>query len=86
MFNDWRIKHAGMDDRRRSVTGTTIAPAWIRPTGTVVIMGRTIADAATTAIRAMRVIPVTVVTGATIPIKEIIATIHAEKAVRDQTA
>jgi hypothetical protein len=83
MLNGWRIKHAGTADRRRSVTGTTIAPVWIRPTGAVVIMDRTIAGAATTATRATKVIPVTVATGATIPIKEVIATISAEKAAGD---
>lgn len=73
-----RIRHAGTVDRRRSITGATIAPASIRPTGTVVIMGRTIAGAATTATRATRVIPVTAATSATIATSEIIATISAE--------
>jgi hypothetical protein len=45
MLNGWRIKHAGPGDRGRSVTGTTIALAWIPPTGTVAIMDRTIAGA-----------------------------------------
>jgi hypothetical protein len=91
MLNGWRIKHAGTADRRRSVTGATIALASIRPTGTVVIMGRTIAGAATTATRATRVIPVTAATGATIATSEIIAsneitaTISAEKALGDDT-
>jgi len=81
MLNGSRIRHAGTVDRRRSVTGTTIAPASIRPTGPVVIMGRTIAGAAITATRATRVIPVTAATGATsvtIATSEIIATISAE--------
>jgi hypothetical protein len=85
MLNGWRIKHAGTDDHRRSVTGTTTAPVWIRPTGTVAITGRTIADAATTAIRGVRVFPVTAAIGATIPIKEITATLRAKKALGDDT-
>jgi hypothetical protein len=85
MLNGWRIKHAGTADRRRSVTGTTIARVWIRPTGTVAIMGRTIAVAATTATHGVRVFPVTAAIGATIPIKEITATTLATKALGDDT-
>jgi hypothetical protein len=61
------------------------APVWIRPTGTVAITGRTIADAATTATRGVRVFPVTAAIGATIPIKEITATLRAKKALGDDT-
>jgi hypothetical protein len=85
MLNGWRIKHVGTVDRRRSATGATIAPVWIPPIGTVAIMGRTIAGAATTATHVTRAIPGTAATGATIPIKEIIATIGAEEAAGDDT-
>jgi len=69
MLNGWRIKHAGPGDRGRSVTGTTIALAWIPPTGTVAIMDRTIAGAAITVPSATRAIPATAATGVHIPSK-----------------
>jgi hypothetical protein len=85
MLNGWRIKHGGTVDRRRSGIGATIAPVWIPRTGTVVIMGRTIAGKATTATHVTRLIPGTAATGETIAIKEIIATIGANAAVADDT-
>jgi hypothetical protein len=78
MLNGWRIKPAGTVGHRKSVIGTTIAPASIRPAETVAITARTIAGAETIGTSAMRVIPVTAGTGATIPVREIIATIRAE--------
>jgi len=85
MLNGWRIRHAGMAECRRSATGATIVPVWILPTDTVAIMDRTIAGAAITVTRATRAIPETAVTGAPIPIKEIIPTIGAEKVAGDDT-
>ena len=35
MLNGWKTKHVGTVDCRRSVTGTTIAPGSLLPTGTV---------------------------------------------------
>src|SRR5690348_886960 len=90
MLNDWIIKHAGTAaDCRRSATGTTIALAWTPATGTVAIMGRTIAGDRTlasgtiTVTSATRVIRMTATIGVGIPIKEIIAPISAEDAIGD---
>jgi hypothetical protein len=85
MLKGWRIKHGGTVDRRRSGIGAPVAPVWIPPTGTVAIVGRTIAGKATTATHVTRVIPGTAATGETIAIKEIIATISAKEAVADDT-
>src|SRR5882724_2232389 len=81
MLNGWRIKHAETVDRRRSVTGATIAPGWTLPTG---IVDRTIASAATTATRATTVFRAAAAIDVTIPTNEIIATIAAEE--RDNQA
>ena len=84
MLNGWRTKHAETVDRRRSVTGATIAPGWTLPTGTVAIMGgavidRTIAIEATTAVSGTRVIRAIAVLDVTIATRGIIATISAEE-------
>ena len=86
MLNGWRIKHAGTADRRRSVTGATIALVWIRRTGPAAIMDQIIAGAATIATSATMVIRATAATGATIAINEIIATISAKEALGDGRA
>jgi hypothetical protein len=73
MLNGSRTKRVGTVDRRMSVTGTTIAPGSILPTGT--------AGGATTAIRATKVfraIAATEVTEVTIATGEIIGTIGAD--------
>src|SRR5207237_6214937 len=84
MLNGWRTKHAETVDRRRSVTGATIAPGWTLPTGTVAIMGgavidRNIAIGVTTATRGTKVIRAIAVPDVTIATREIIATISAEE-------
>jgi hypothetical protein len=63
-------EHVGTVDRRRSVTGTTIAPGSILPTGT--------AGGATTAIRATKDFKGIAATEVTIATGEIIGTISAD--------
>ena len=80
----WRTKRAGTVDCRRRVNGATIAPGWILPTGTVVIMGvavidRTIASGATTATGATRAFRAIAAPDVTIATNEIIPTISAEE-------
>jgi len=70
MLNASRTKRVGTIDHRRSVTGTTIAPGSILPTGT--------AGGATTAIRATKVFKAIAATEATIATGEIIGTIGAD--------
>jgi hypothetical protein len=79
MLNDWRTRPVGTVGRRRSATGATIVPVWIPLIPTVVIMDRIIAEPAITATLATRAIPATAVTGAPIPIKEILPTIGADE-------
>jgi hypothetical protein len=78
MLNDWKTKHVGTVDRRRNVTGTTIAQGYSLPTGTVAIIvteiAATIAAGTTTAISATRVTEGIAATGVTIATSEIIAT------------
>jgi len=70
MLNASRTKRVGTVDHRRRVTGATIAPGSILPTGT--------AGGATTAIRATKVFKAIAATEATIATGEIIGTIGAD--------
>jgi len=70
MLNASRTKRVGTIDHRRSVTGTTIAPGSILPTGT--------AGGATTAIRATKGFKAIAATEATLATGEIIGTIGAD--------
>jgi hypothetical protein len=70
MLNDSRTKHVGTVDRRRSVTGMTIAPGSILLTGT--------AGGGTTAIRETKVFKAIAAIDRTIATNEITGTIGAE--------
>jgi hypothetical protein len=89
MLNGCRTKHVGTVDRRRSVTGATIAQGYSLPTGAVAMIVReiaaTIAAGTTTAIGAIRVIKAIPATGVIIATNEIIATISAENLTATQT-
>jgi hypothetical protein len=67
MLNDWKTKHGGTVDRRKSVTGATIAQGWGLSIGTMAIILDTAAMptdiAATIAVRATKVIKVIAATG-----------------------
>src|SRR5437868_5267619 len=76
MLRGWRIKHVGTVDRRRSATGTTIAPGSILPTGTT--GGAPTAIRATKVFRAIAATEVTIATVETIATNEIIGTIGAD--------
>jgi hypothetical protein len=70
MRNGSKTKRVGTVDRRRSVTGTTIAPGSILPTGT--------AGGGTTAIRETKVFKAIAAIDRTIATHEITGTIGAE--------
>jgi hypothetical protein len=69
MLSDWRIRHAGTADSRRSATGATIAPGSSGTAG-----GAPTAIHATKVFKAIAATAVTIATEETIGTHEIIAT------------